>query len=122
MATLVGIRKRVVVSRRSSYARVVLASSAVVDRLIEMLVGSVLLSITLLVMVQVFAKGRRCPACLQKRLALVDGRKGPTESSWTEYRCRGCNEAFRSRGQQGLVPLEAWERGMREPPPKMTMR
>jgi hypothetical protein len=66
-----------------------------------------------------------CPACLAKKLAttggaLVNGKTtGGLESHYT---CEACGAEFREINKAGLVPLEAWERGVREPPPVAIVR
>jgi hypothetical protein len=47
-----------------------------------------------------------CPACRAKKLENVDANL---------YACEACGAEF-VREPAGLVPREAWDRGMREPP------
>ncbi|MEO8841044.1 MAG: hypothetical protein ABI591_22620 [Kofleriaceae bacterium] len=68
---------------------------------------------------------RVCPACLAKKLAttggaLVDGEIGGGLES--HYTCEACDAEFRELGNDGLVPLEAWDRGARVPPPVAIIR
>ena len=58
-----------------------------------------------------------CPSCLAKKLATTGGALDETH-----YKCEACGAECRQRGNDGLVPLEAWDRGVRSPPPVAIVR
>lgn len=68
---------------------------------------------------------RACPACLAKRLATTGGAfVDSATAGWLEshYTCEACGAEFREVNNNGLVPLDAWERGARVPPPVAIIR
>lgn len=66
-----------------------------------------------------------CPSCGARRLSETEWRKCTIIAESGEmfegierfYRCGGCSDQFAQLDGQGLVPLEAWARGVREPIP-----
>ena len=61
-----------------------------------------------------------CPACRAKALrdTGLTHVSDATGGGWfNSYACEACSAEFRQWCKNGLVPLEAWERGVREPPP-----
>jgi hypothetical protein len=66
-----------------------------------------------------------CPACRAKALrdiGLTKVNSGAGGGYFNEYACDRCRSVFRQWMRNGLVPLEAWERGVREPPPVAIVR
>jgi len=66
-----------------------------------------------------------CPACRAKALRDIGLTKvygGKGGGYYNEYACESCHSKFRQWMRNGLVPLEAWERGVREPPPVAIVR
>ncbi len=71
----------------------------------------------------------RCPACNAKGLKLTGGSKAsartsedPYSNGWSmEYTCTACGAQFARWKHGGLIPKEAWDRGVREAPPKATV-
>jgi hypothetical protein len=66
-----------------------------------------------------------CPACRAKALrdvGLSQVDRAGHGGYFHEYVCDACHSVFRQWMRNGLVPLEAWERGVREPPPVAIVR
>lgn len=66
-----------------------------------------------------------CPACLAKKLATTGGARVNSDTGGgleSHYTCEACGAEFRELGNDGLVPLEAWNRGVRAPPPVAIIR
>jgi hypothetical protein len=68
---------------------------------------------------------RVCPACRAKKLRDTGLTKvsNSTGGGWyMAYACEACAAEFRQWKNNGLVPLEAWNQGAREPPPVAIVR
>ena len=78
-------------------------------------------------MVGVMRRRTKCPACGNKRLAMVSVTRGvvwPPQGRPLDlqmYLCEGCGARFGRQGNGELIAKEAWDAGMRDAIPKATV-